>query len=349
MDTTILRCPACGSNLRFDATIQRWRCESCFNIYAQEDVYKITSDSDLDNKTQGRDIEQQPELDVYRCQSCGAEMVTDQNTTATFCIYCHNPGIIKHRLEGKFRPDYIIPFTKSKKDAEEAYRKCCKGKYIAPAEFANPDNIQKITGVYVPFWLYDGDSRSHVSGLRTTSSSVRDGDYIVTTTFKYRVERTGNMRFYRVPADASVKFDDNTMDSIEPYNFEGLIPFNYSYLSGFLAEKYDVDVNEDVSRVKRRMENTIMSEIYATIPGGTLNGVTEHKETTFGDVRYALLPVWMVNTIVNGKPYTFAMNGQTGRMVGDIPISVPRLLAFFAIIFLVAMSVLCAVSYIFFM
>ena len=344
MDTTILRCPGCGANIQFDAQTQTWLCAQCGTQYTAQDIFKLTTDSDLDTKIN----EPQPTLNVYKCQSCGAEMVADENTTATFCVYCHNPGIIKSRLEGEFRPDYIIPFQKSKKDAVNAYNAYRKGKYITFKEFGDPKNIEKITGVYVPFWLYNGRSQAYVAGKLHTSSSKREGDYIVTTKCVYNIERAGYMIFRNVPADGSVKFDDNTMDSIEPYDFTQLIPFNYSYLSGYLAEKYDVSAAEDQSRAKYRMENTLINKINGTI-NGTLTDETKNLDTYIDRPKYALLPVWMLNTIIDGKPYTYAMNGQTGRIVGNIPISKANALAFFLIIALIAMSIVSAISYWLFM
>jgi DNA-directed RNA polymerase subunit RPC12/RpoP len=344
MDTTIIRCPGCGANLQFDAQTLQWKCQQCGGTYTRQDIQKIAADSDLDTKS----TEPQPELTVFRCHSCGAEMVTDANTTATFCVYCHNPGIIKSRLEGQFRPDLIIPFSKTKEDAIAAYNSLRKGKRITFKEFGNRENIEKITGVYVPFWLYDGYSHGHVSCNTSFSNSHRSGDYIITTTKTFKVERDADMTFQNVPADGSVKFDDNTMDSIEPYNFKELIPFNYSYLSGFLAEKYDVDASQDQTRAQSRMENSLMSNINATI-GGLRSNIDEHKTTTFSQVKYALLPVWMLNTIVDGKTYTFAMNGQTGRMVGDIPISNVESLKYVIITTLIAMAVLSALTYFLFM
>ena len=348
MDTTILRCPGCGANLIFNADAQNWVCESCGRVSTQKDIYNITKDSDLDNKTHGQDIDRQPELNLFRCQSCGAEMVTDENTTATFCVYCGNAGIMKSRLEGKYRPDLIIPFNMSRQDAIDEYNKLRAGRYLAPDEFGDPQHIEKLSGVYVPFWLYDGSLQAHVSGTRTESTSWTSGNYTYTTRNTYHMERAGNMSFQKVPADGSKKFDDTLMDCLEPFNFSELQPFNYSYLSGFLAEKYDVTDEENQERAKRRMAKAFMNEIYKTIHG-TLINIEEDKTAVFHNAKYALLPVWMLNTIINGKTYTYAMNGQTGRIIGNIPISYVKVLRYFAIRFLIAMAALCALAYMFVM
>ena len=349
MDTTILRCPGCGANLVFNAYTQNWVCESCGRVSTQKDIYNITKDSDLDNKTHGQDIDSQPELNLFRCQSCGAEMVTDENTTATFCVYCGNAGIMKSRLEGKYRPDLIIPFKKSRQDALDAYYKLSEGRHLAPSEFGKPEHIEKLTGVYIPFWLYDGNSRAAVSGnVDKVLKKWTENHYDYTQYGTYHVERVGDMSFQRVPADGSKKFDDTLMDCLEPFDFSELQPFNYSYLSGFLAEKYDVDQVENKDRAQVRMENALMNEINKTI-GALLTNSSKNKMTAFDGAKYALLPVWMLNTIIDGKTYTYAMNGQTGRIIGDIPISSAQVLKYFAIRFLIVMAVLCVLTYWLFM
>ena len=231
--------------------------------FTQEEIFKITQDSAEDTKTQGQDIEQQPELNLFHCQNCGAEMVTDENTAATFCVYCGSAGIMKSRLEGKFRPELIIPFKTTKQDAINAYNNYRKGKHLAPDEFGKKENIDKITGVYIPFWLYDGNSRGMLSGERHDITTWRSGDYRYTKTDIYHVERAGDISFEKVPADGSKKFDDDTMDSIEPFDFNEFQPFNYSFLSGFLAEKYDVGPEEDKERAQLRMGNSLISSLSA--------------------------------------------------------------------------------------
>ena len=331
MDTTILKCPNCGNILKFNAETQNFTCDFCGSALTQEEALKITQNSTPPpapppNSTQAN----QPELNVFRCKNCGAEMVTDTNTVATFCVYCGSTGIMRSRLEGRFRPEFIIPFKKSKEDAIQAYNDSRKGKIFAPDEFGRKENIEKITGVYIPFWLYDGKSQGLIEGDRHDSTSWRDGDYICTKTDIYHIRRAGSIEFEKVPADGSRKFDDATMDSIEPFDFEECIPFDYSFLSGFLAEKYDVSPDEDKSRAEDRMDQSFTTAINNTIRGVLVNK-TVNKNTILTGLHYAMLPVWLLNTKIQDKIYTFAMNGQTGRMVGDIPTDTSKMVKFVAI------------------
>ena len=340
MDTTVLKCPNCGNNLLFNAETQDFKCSFCGTALSQAEAFKITQTASapppppppppFNQTTANQPAANQPELNLFHCKNCGAEMVTDTNTASTFCVYCGSTGIIKNRLEGRFQPELIIPFKKSKEDAIQAYNDYRKGKRFAPDEFGRKENIEKITGVYVPFWLYDGKSFGSFEGEKHVSTSWRNGDYIYTKTDISYIKRSGSVEFEKVPADGSKKFDDDTMDSIEPYDFSECQPFDYSFLSGFLAEKYDVSPDEDKSRVEQRMDQSFQSAIYSTI-GSPLVNEKVNKTTIITGLHYALLPVWLLNTKIQNKIYTFAMNGQTGLIVGDIPVDHLKMAKFAAI------------------
>ncbi|MBO4772412.1 MAG: hypothetical protein J5595_07715, partial [Bacteroidales bacterium] len=302
MDTTVLKCPGCGSPLPYDASIGKWKCEACGSVYDAIQVMKMAQDSDKDTDTQKMpsqptpppnisDVpgappvsdyyndQPQPDLDLYRCKNCGAEMVADETTAATFCVYCGSTSILKSRLEGEFRPSRVVPFAKTKEDAVNAFKDLMHKENFVPNDFTRESNIEKITGVYIPFWLYSGSAQGHVRGQLHKVTTWRSGNYRYTKTDIYDVERAGSVAFTEIPADGSKKFDDDTMDSIEPFDLSKLVPFNYAYLSNFLAEKYDVTAEEDRGRAAERMQNSIASHLYATINGSLISeqvNVQEH-------------------------------------------------------------------------
>lgn len=354
MKTVDHKCPSCNASIKYNPKNKNWVCEYCGSKFTldelkeNEENFKKTSVSDskeLKNKKDDKDI---PEMDQYHCEDCGAEIIADKNTAATFCVYCKNTAILKSRLTDKFSPSKIIPFNKTKEDAIEAFQKVGKGKFLMPKEFSNPKNIQELTGVYIPFWLYSCSMRGFVSGKGTKVMTWSTYDYYYTKTDTYNVERGGIYEFENIPVDGSIRFNDAIMNSIEPFNYDELEEFNYSYLSGFLAEKYDVEQNEAKKITIDRAQNSTLDDLQTKArSGGYATFVANKKETNVENekIEYVLLPVWMVNIKYNDKMYTFAMNGQTGKMIGDIPYSKGKLMIFILILFVVIFGISALITY----
>ena len=358
MKTVDHKCPNCNASINYNPKDKNWVCEYCGSKFTLEELTANEENFQKTNVNNSKELkrnekkleEQNTEMDEYFCEDCGAKIITDKNTAATFCVYCKNTAILKSRLTDEFSPSKIIPFSKTKQEAIEAFKKIGKGKILMPKEFSNPKNIQEITGVYIPFWLYSCKMTGHVDGKGTKVMTWTTKDYIYTKTDTYKVARDGTFEFEKIPVDGSVRFNDAIMNSIEPFNYIELIDFNYSYLSGFLAEKYDVEQNEAKKITIDRAEHTCISTLeqrarmngYATYY--TQNKNTEVKEE---NIEYVLLPVWMLNIKYNEKMYTFAMNGQTGKMIGDIPFSKKKAVIFVLIIFAVIFGIAALLTYFF--
>ena len=271
------------------------------------------------------------EMQAYSCPSCGAELICDKSTAATSCPYCGNPTVVPGQFSGDLKPDFVIPFKVSKEEAIKALKEHYKGKFLLPGTFTKENHLQEIRGIYVPFWMFDGEAEGDASYHATRTRTYRSGDYDITETKHYEVYRAGKVAFEKIPVDASSKMPDDHMDSIEPYNYQDLKQFSTAYLPGFLADKFDVSVDDSIKRADTRCEGTLAASLRNTIKNYdtctlTGNTVTLHK----GKVHYALMPVWMLSTKWNGKDFLFAMNGQTGKMVGDLPISWGKLWGVFA-------------------
>ena len=329
MEATDYKCPACNAPLTYKPEIQSWRCEYCFSDYKLEDLEN--------NEKEFEDLESTETIDVdeYTCENCGAKVVTDENTAATFCVYCGNTAIIKNRLTGMLKPKSVIPFKTAKAQAESAFLKFKKGKPFAPKEFGKKEQIEKITGVYIPFWLYYAKANGTISGIGIREKRWRSGDYQYTQTDTYNVSRAGDMSFERIPVDGATKFDDDIMDSIEPFDYNEMEKFTPAYLSGFLAEKYDVDSKSAYARAEERIESTVMNYLKSTVAG--YNSVTYHNENVEEEItnlEYVLFPVWMLNIKYKDKYHMFAMNGQTGKMVGNVPVAWSKFILWFLGIFL---------------
>ena len=262
----------------------------------------------------------QEQMNTYVCRSCGGEVLCDESTAATHCPYCDSPVVMKERLANTLRPDLVIPFKLDKAAAKEALQKHISGKVLLPKCFKSENRIDRIQGMYVPFWLYDADTDGDVTFRATRVRRWSDSNYNYTETKYYDVRRAGTMQFEAVPVDASTKMANELMESIEPYDLSQAVDFQSAYLAGYIADKYDVESDVTQSRAEERIRTSTADTLRSTVTGYDTVSLTA-SDIQFQDmrVRYALLPVWILSTKYQGKDYTFAMNGQTGKMVGDLP------------------------------
>ncbi len=329
------KCPNCYAPLPFNPSVGKWKCEYCESEFTLEEIQKYANASSDANNKDVDEVDENVSYVSYKCKSCGAEIVTDEQTASTFCVYCGNTAIMKNKLTGVFKPDYIIPFKNSKEDAEKAFIGLAKGRPFMPKDFNSKQNIEKIKGVYIPFWLFDFD----VSGsLNMNAQKIKHwnvGDTYYTKTDYYKLYRTSSMSFTKIPLDGSTRFDNDIMNSIEPFAYDELTKYNHAYLSGFLAERYDTEAEDIVDDAACRAISSARNIIFndaiefdtKTIEEDTLKSNLTNKQ-------YALLPVWMVNVKYQDKLYTFAMNGQTGKFIGDIPLDKKKVTIWSILIFI---------------
>ena len=324
------KCPACGGALEFDSKSQKMKCPYCdteIDVEAlrsyDEDMKETVSDDMNWEQMAGGQWEkgEADHMQVYVCNSCGGEIVADENTGASSCPYCGNPVVMKEKFSGNLRPDYVIPFKLDKKAAKNAYQKHIQGKPLLPKIFKDQNHIDEIKGVYVPFWLFDAQADAGISYKATKQRFWSDKDYNYTETSYFSVRREGKIEFQRVPVDGSVRMADDLMESIEPFDFKDAVDFQTAYLSGYLAEKYDVTAEQSIARANERIKKTVEDEFRDTVKGyATVTPEKTNVRLANGVARYALYPVWILNTTWNGQKFIFAMNGQTGRLVGDLPV-----------------------------
>ena len=341
------KCPSCNAPLKYNPTYNKWKCEYCDSEFTLEDLKKYNNaSSEKNNQSKdGDDVI----YDSYRCPDCGAEIVADENTSATFCIYCGNTAIIKSKLSGKFAPSKIIPFKTTKEDAIENFKSLKKGRPLLPKEFVSQKNIDKITGLYIPFWLFSAVMDGEVKAMGDKITTWSSGNTHYTKTDVYELTREGSVSFSKVPVDGSKQFDDAIMNTIEPFDYNELVDYNHAYLSGFISEKYDVNSDiaqgDAVNRMATSALNMFKKTMLSYSPVRVVKNGIVAKDTA---IEYVLLPVWMVNVKYNGKYYLFAMNGQTGEFIGDMPISKKRELMYAVITFTVTfllIAVICAFMY----
>lgn len=340
------KCPNCSAPLTFDSKTQKMTCDFCGSSYTLEELREIypeqqTETTDAGGSTADAQPSQEEgyeteEMDASHwqtmdmtgmkalsCPSCGAEVIVEESVGAVKCPYCDNAMIVPKEFSGMDQPEFVIPFKLNKQDAVEALKKHYLNKPFLPRVFKDQNHMEEVKAVYVPFWLFDvqADGDFVYEGTRVRTRS--DANYIYTDTSYFHVTREGRMIFEKIPVDGSQKIDDTMMEAIEPYDYKELVPFQLSYLSGYIANKHDVDAQKLQNRIHERMRESMRAYFQ--------NSVDQHYDTlaprkqeiriTSRDrIHYALLPVWFLNTKWNGKRYYFAMNAQTGKMIGDLPI-----------------------------
>ncbi len=324
------KCPCCGGGIAFDSSIQKMKCPYCGTEFEMETLAGYDSElrndqsDDMRWETNAGTQWQEGEtggLRAYVCNSCGGEIACDENTAATSCPFCGSPVVLTGQFSGALKPDYVIPFQLDKKDAKEALIKHYEGKRLLPKVFKNQNHIDEVKGVYVPFWLFDAEADVNMRYRATRVRAWSDSRYDYTETSFYAVRRGGTIGFERVPVDGSTKMPDDLMESVEPFDFSKAVDFRTAYLAGYLADKYDVDADQSVARANERIRRSTEEAFAATVNGYT-TVVREAGSIRLenGRVKYALLPVWLLSTTWNGQNYLFAMNGQTGKMVGNLPV-----------------------------
>lgn len=335
------QCPSCTGPLGYNAETGMLACDFCGSSYTPESIdalYAAEPEPTASTEEGGAsskesclpwsfmnasrfDDSETENMRTCRCPSCGAELVCDHVTIATSCPYCGNPTVIQSRVAGSLKPDLVIPFKLEKDAAIAALRGHYGGKPFLPSCFKDENRIQSIKGVYVPFLLFDctasGTATYDCSNTRTYSS----GNERVTEIDHYRVSRSGSASFSRIPIDASTKMPDEYMDSLEPFDYRELLPFSTAYLPGFLADKLDATLDECGPRAEGRASQSLAKLLketaagYQTVIESSYSVSIQHEA-----IQYALLPVWTLSTSWNGRNYLFAMNGQTGKIVGELPV-----------------------------
>ena len=336
MEVLTYQCPNCSAPLKFSSETQRWDCEFCRSSFALADLQDYEKEAEQSQKEettqQTEEASAEQHARSYSCPSCGAEMITEEGTAATFCAFCGNPTIFPKELAGDFQPEKIIPFRYTKEEAVAALEALCKKKPLLPKDFSEQQHIESVTGIYVPFWLFDCNMNVQMSASAQRIQIWSDSMYRYTKTDHYRLEREGLLRVEGIPTDGLQRMDDDMMDALEPFDYSTMTDFQFSYLSGYFAERYDVDKEASWPRAESRIEQAAR-----TLTERTMQGYVSRQISNFStqvqdkETRYAMLPVWLLSTNYKGKTYLLAMNGQTGKMVGNLPLSYNQMAKWFGI------------------
>lgn len=326
------KCPNCNAEITFKPETQDFACDYCesrFTAKEMEEAIKAAREREKDAKEQEAIHDFESHTNIYRCGTCGAEIMADDRATATFCYYCHEPVILAGRLTGEYKPNKIIAFKLTRNQAEEKFLSWCKKRWFLPKSFSSDAQLEKMTGLYVPFWVADCDM---TAVFEATGKKVRhwvSGNYQYTETKEYHIIRNAKICTDGIPADGESKIDDLLMESIEPFDYRDLMDFSMSYFSGFYADKYDVDKKAIFPRIKGRATNAAKQIIKSSISGySAVHPTSERYNIINTNWQYMMLPVWFMTYKYNDSVYSFAINGQTGKLAGTPPLDKGRLVRF---------------------
>lgn len=309
--TESVKCPNCGANIFYNEKVGKVVCHMCGGLYEPKSLKPLGR---IENRDVDKAGDKEDNKNEFVCDSCGAAVVTDNNTAATFCAFCGSPTLIKRRLSKSFRPDYIIPFNVSKEEAIENFKKWAKTNKGIPKEFLSDSTLTKITGYYIPFWLINADCNAEVGGLGQTAEA------------HFNIDRRIKFRVHRVPFDGCKKIPNTLMEAIEPFDFDKLEEYNDMYLPGFYAQRYDVSALDMIDLIKIRID-TYAAGLVKHFSTGEYDKVSVGATGSFSEnfsQNYALLPVWFLNVKYDGANYAIAVNGQTGEASGNLPIKKSR-------------------------
>lgn len=306
-------CPNCGGNLWYDIPSGKIACRSCDSKF---DPYEV---SEKNGAEEGTDYE----VTVFTCPQCGGEIYSTDNTAAGFCTFCGSSAILESRLQREHRPGYIIPFQKTKDECKKSYIKMMRHAIFAPKELKSEKHISEFRGIYMPYWVYDirqGGDNVSLQG----ATSRRVGDYIVTS--HYLLDLDLQAYYKGISFDASSSFADAISEKLAPFDVKNMKRFTPSFLSGFYADTSDVDTSlyeEDarklaVSRTKDFLEKDKTVKKYKL--EGADATIGKQLNTCVKSVDGAMFPVWFMAYKNKDRVAYATVNGQTGKVVADLPV-----------------------------
>ncbi len=330
MNAVQYKCPNCGGGLLFDADKQDFKCEYCDSVFKEEDFFHKDENLNVETAETETSDENYENAVLYVCPSCGAEVVTDETTAATTCYYCSNPVVLSGKLSGELKPDMIVPFKIDKKGAIDKFKEMCGKKKFLPKNFVSESRLEEIKGVYFPYWYVDCETNGSMNAKSRHVRSWVVGDIKYTETTVKGHFRQGEMQIRNMPEAALKSKDKDIMRYVCPFNSQELVPFSMSYLSGFFAERRNIEYKEIENEVDAKIKSFSTDKLKSSI--NEVNVSVTDSMINLGEKRwrYNLLPVWVLSYKHKEKNYIYALNGQTGKVYGELPVCNKKLGALFA-------------------
>ena len=333
----IYKCPSCGGTLEYHPGTDEMICPKCKTTQAISALEQKTADG----RTVGFDGRETADnagsgKEEMVCPACGGPLKTDEHTAASFCPYCKSPVLIGSRFEGQYQPVTVLPFQFDKKEAQNKFKTWKGTGPLTPSKFRSAATMDKVTGVYVPYWLYNYAGNVTVQGEGLNTRTTKSGDDEIIETDHYQINRTVKAAYENVPADASEAFPDENMHLLEPFDYSKLVSFTLPYMAGFTADTYDYSAADLNDKMRALIEQEMVEDARGTITDYETVNITNHTvQFTAQSAQYAYLPVWTLVFEYMGKKYPLYMNGESGEIDGTVPYSKLKALAIFGIAFAV--------------
>ncbi|MBN1892656.1 MAG: hypothetical protein JW780_07735 [Clostridiales bacterium] len=313
--TRSYKCPNCAANLTFDPDARKMVCKYCGAEVHPKDIKDP-------RRNESKPLEDlwEDETEIYTCDSCGAEVIVGKNLSASFCAFCGSPAIISSHFTGGTRPSMIIPFRYGRDEAEKEFRKWCAKKIFLPHKFKARATIEKLTPMYVPFWLYDYLVDVDMVIKNYTSREVEGSDSEMISAVECR--KRGPLLWEKIPIVASAEMDDLALEMIEPFNYSKAEPFDMKYMAGFFAQRCAHSYKETAVKVTERLRDYAKDAVMESFSDEYIP-ISAEDSSYYGipESEYAMLPVWFLSYKHGKRKYVFLLNGQTGSVAGEIPVS----------------------------
>lgn len=316
----IFKCRNCGGNTVYSPEKGKMYCPHCEGVDSGERV---------------------GEGSLVQCVNCGAPLEITQYTSACRCGHCGTYLILDERVEGAFEPQLILPFCIGKEAAVASMEKEFSRRLFAPADFLSAKSLERMEGIYVPFWLYDYGADYDFEGEGTRVRTWQSGDTEYTETSYFEVIRRMDVDFAQIPVDASIAMDDGIMDLMEPYSYGALTNFSPQYMSGFYGEVYNQGAEELDERAQAKARQASEELMQGSLTGyTTVRPLRKNLKLNREKFSYALMPVWQYVYHYRGQSYLYHVNGQTGKVIGATPVSKGKVMAYGTSVF-AAVTALC--------
>lgn len=326
----IYECPNCVAALIYNPSSGKLDCLSCgssfsVNQFEEKEKKAVAAQAAHEEKIQNLSVEDDDmmECNIYSCTACGAELAVNGVESSTFCSYCGQPTIVFSRVSSTKKPKYIIPFAVSKNQAVTTIRKHLSSGFFVPKEIQNFE-IERVRGIYVPFWLYDID----YSDEQYLSGKVKSGKSTVT---KYYF-RSAKTTFRDLTLDASKQLSDESSQRLEPYHTQRVKEFDTGYLSGFYADCFDMSSEQLKSLAVSRSMRMFNEQVAKSVKASDVTIIQNDPKVNVTKAEYAMFPAWFLTFRYNDEPYTILVNGQTGKVVGAVPYNKTKVNAIFWLI-----------------